>query len=73
MVFAKLDRCSHCQLPHTWNIEEENEIHYGWGWYQKKITIPANWKNKNVLLQFGAINHTSYIYINGKKVDRKYW
>ncbi len=55
-------------LPHTWNIEEENQNHYGWGWYQKKINIPANWKNKNVLLQFGAINHTSEIYINGKQV-----
>lgn len=56
-------------LPHTWNIEEENQNHYGWGWYQKKLTVPANWKNKNVVLQFGAINHTSVIYVNGKKVD----
>ena len=56
-------------LPHTWNIEEENQNHYGWGWYQKKLDVPANWKNKNVLLQFGAINHTSFIYINGKKID----
>lgn len=55
-------------LPHTWNIEEENQNHYGWGWYQKNLDIPANWKNKNVVLQFGAINHTSYIYVNGKKV-----
>lgn len=55
-------------LPHTWNIEEENQNHYGWGWYQKKINISSDWKNKNVVLQFGAINHTSYIYINGKKV-----
>ena len=56
-------------LPHTWNIEEEHQNHYGWGWYQKKINIPADWKNKNVVLQFGAINHTSFIYVNGKKVD----
>ena len=55
-------------LPHTWNIEKANEMHYGWGWYRKKIFIPANWKNKNVVLQFGAINHTSVIYINGKQV-----
>lgn len=55
-------------LPHTWNIEEENQNHYGWGWYQKKITIPADWKNKNVVLEFGAINHTSFVYVNGKKV-----
>ncbi|MEO7264612.1 MAG: sugar-binding domain-containing protein [Ferruginibacter sp.] len=57
------------QLPHTWNIEDENQNHYGWGWYQQKINVPSNWKNKNVVLQFGAINHTSNIYINGKKVD----
>lgn len=55
-------------LPHTWNIEDDNQHHYGWGWYQHKLHIPANWKNKNVVLQFGAINHTSHIYINGKKV-----
>ena len=57
------------ELPHTWNVEEENQNHYGWGWYQKTINIPSDWKNKNLVLQFGAINHTSYIYINGKKID----
>ncbi|MEO6868640.1 MAG: glycoside hydrolase family 2 TIM barrel-domain containing protein [Ginsengibacter sp.] len=56
------------QLPHTWNIEAENQNHYGWGWYQKKINVPSGWKHKNILLQFGAINHTSIIYLNGKKI-----
>jgi len=55
-------------LPHTWNIEAENQNHYGWGWYQKKILAPGSWKNKNIVLQFGAINHTSFIYLNGKKI-----
>ncbi len=57
------------KLPHTWNIEDENQNHYGWGWYQQKLNVPSNWKNKNVLLQFGAINHTSFIYVNGKKIE----
>jgi len=56
-------------LPHTWNIENDNQNHYGWGWYQRKIFVPKNWKNKNVVLEFGAVNHTSFIYINGNKVD----
>lgn len=55
-------------LPHTWNVEPANQNFYGWGWYQKKMTAPANWKNKNVVLQFGAINHTAHIYVNGVKV-----
>ena len=67
--FAKsLPRSRSVNLPHTWNIEDENQNHYGSGWYQKKINIPANWKNKNVVLEFGAINHTSFIYLNGKRV-----
>ncbi|MFZ1525842.1 MAG: sugar-binding domain-containing protein [Saprospiraceae bacterium] len=57
-------------LPHTWNIEEENQNHYGWAWYQKKIDIPVAWKNKNVVIRFGAVNHTCMIYINGKKVEQ---
>ena len=55
-------------LPHTWNVEDENQNHYGWGWYEKRLSIPRNWKNKNVVLEFGAVNHTSIIYINGKKL-----
>ncbi len=64
---AMLPNAHAVSLPHTWNVEAGNEMHYGWGWYQKKINIPSNWKNKNVVLQFGAVNHTSFIYVNGKK------
>jgi beta-glucuronidase len=56
------------QIPHTWNVEKENDRHYGWGWYQKKLAVPAAWKGKSVVLQFGGVNHTSHIYVNGKKV-----
>lgn len=56
------------QLPHTWNIEDANQNHYGWGWYQRKLVVPAAWKNKNAVLEFGAINHTSFVYVNGKKI-----
>jgi beta-glucuronidase len=56
-------------LPHTWNVEDENQNHYGWGWYQQKLDVPASWKSKRVLLQFGAVNHTCYVYVNGIKVQ----
>jgi beta-glucuronidase len=54
-------------LPHTWNVGQGTEMYYGWAYYQKKIKVPSVWKNKNVVLQFGAVNHTSFIYVNGKK------
>jgi beta-galactosidase len=56
------------KLPHTWNVDEATQNHYGWGWYQRELKIPSGWKGKNIVLEFGAINHTSVIYINGKKV-----
>jgi beta-galactosidase len=56
------------QLPHTWNIEDENQHHYGLAWYQRKFSVPAAWKNKELVLQVGAINHTSIIFLNGKNI-----
>jgi beta-galactosidase len=55
-------------LPHTWNVDDATQKHYGWGWYSYNMDVPAKWKGKHVVLQFGAVNHTSHIYINGKKV-----
>lgn len=55
-------------IPHTWNIEDSNQTHYGWAWYQKRISIPATYKNKQAIIEFAAINHTAYIYLNGIKV-----
>ena len=37
-------------IPHTWNIEDSNQTHYGWAWYQKKINIPAIYKNKQTVI-----------------------
>ncbi|UOG77371.1 hypothetical protein MTX78_23795 (plasmid) [Hymenobacter tibetensis] len=56
------------QVPHTWSVEQDNQRHYGWGWYQKTIDAPAAWKSQSVVLEFGAVNHTAYIYLNGEKV-----
>lgn len=64
----ELPNAKDVKLPHTWNIEESTQNHYGWGWYSYALKVPSNWKSKNVVLRFGAINHTSTIYINGEKV-----
>ena len=56
-------------LPHTWNVSEKYQNHYGWSWYQKRFFAPSNYKHKKLLLQFGAINHTSIIYLNGKRIS----
>ncbi len=37
-------------------------------WYERDLTIPANFKNKNVLLQFGAVDWLCTVYVNGKSI-----
>ena len=41
-------------------------------WYQRNITIPAEWEGKDILLQFGAVYYESEIYVDGKFVDRHF-
>lgn len=34
-------------------------------WYQRSISIPENWKNKKIMLNFGAVDYHAEIYIDG--------
>ncbi len=36
-------------------------------WYQRTLNIPADWKEKKILLHFGAVDYEALIYIDGKK------
>lgn len=36
-------------------------------WYKHSFEIPKEWKGKNILLHFGAVDFESNIWINGKK------
>src|SRR5437016_1431512 len=38
-------------------------------WYRRVFTLPANWTNKQVLLNFGAIDWEATVYVNGNEVD----
>ncbi len=37
-------------------------------WYQRKISIPATWEGKRILLNFGGVDYKSIVYINGQQV-----
>jgi beta-galactosidase/beta-glucuronidase len=37
-------------------------------WYQRKITVPADWNGKKIILNFGAVDYQSEIYIDGQYV-----
>ncbi|MBP6432483.1 MAG: hypothetical protein KA319_12020 [Ferruginibacter sp.] len=40
----------------------------GVGCYQRSISIPASWKNKNITLHFGGVSSAYKVWLNGKFV-----
>ncbi|GAB1451421.1 glycoside hydrolase family 2 TIM barrel-domain containing protein [Draconibacterium sp.] len=44
-------------------VGDENEL-----WYKRSFTVPANWKGKKVMLNFGAVDWKSEVYINDIKI-----
>lgn len=41
-------------------------------WYQRRISIPADWQGKRVCLNFGAVDYESHIFIDGKLAGSHY-
>jgi beta-galactosidase/beta-glucuronidase len=37
-------------------------------WYQHSFTVPSDWKNKNVVLNFGAVDWQADVWVNNIKV-----
>lgn len=41
-------------------------------WYQRNITIPAEWSGRQVKLNFGAVYYMCEVYIDGQFADRHF-
>ena len=41
-------------------------------WYHRAVEVPAAWEGEKILLNFGAVDYTSSIYVNGKLAGRHY-
>ena len=44
-------------------VGKDNEL-----WYKRSFKVPANWKNKKVLLHFGAVDWKTEVYLNDIKI-----
>ena len=70
------------QLPHDWSIEgafnkdsktkqAQGFLPAGIGWYRKTFTVPANWKNKAVSVEFDGVFKNSEVFINGHSLGMR--
>ncbi len=55
------------KLPTYWEKAEIGEFD-GVVWFRKLVTIPSNWKGKDLTLRLGPVDDMDETYVNGKKV-----
>ncbi|MDB5232402.1 MAG: glycoside hydrolase family 2 [Chitinophagaceae bacterium] len=57
-------------IPHTWNdkdaFDDQPGYYRGVGWYAKELSVPSQWKGKNIFIQFEGVNQETDVFINGK-------
>ncbi len=44
-------------------VGTQNEL-----WYKRSFTVPSGWKNKQILLHFGAVDWKTEVFVNGIKI-----
>ncbi|MDR1682986.1 MAG: beta-galactosidase, partial [Candidatus Symbiothrix sp.] len=44
-------------------VGKEDEL-----WYKRNFRLPSTWKNKNIILHFGAVDWKTEVYINDVKI-----
>jgi len=44
-------------------VGEKNEL-----WYKRTFSVPSAWKNRNIILNFGAVDWKADVYINNIKI-----
>ena len=42
--------------------------HYGWVFYQRKISVPAFLKSQRIMLRCAAVTHDARVYLNGELI-----
>lgn len=72
------------QLPHDWSIYQEfagsdsvarpaqGSLAGGTGWYRKSFTLSDDMKDKDIVLQFDAVQMVSEVWINGVDLGKQY-
>ncbi|HEV2480010.1 MAG TPA: hypothetical protein VGS79_10095 [Puia sp.] len=53
--------------PESWlsGVQRKQEINL---WYRRSFSIPDGWRGRHVLLNFGAVDNTAVVFVNGRKI-----
>lgn len=58
-------------LPHTWNVGDGSDgrgYYRGEAWYRRHLLVPAEWKDKQVFIEFDGANRIAEVFLNGVRI-----
>lgn len=68
---APLENAMTMPVPASYNDLKEGidfRDHYGWVFYERKISVPAFVKSQRIMLRCAAVTHDAKIYLNGELI-----
>lgn len=66
---APLERAASIAVPASYNDQKEGaefRDHYGWAFYQRRVSIPQSLWQQRLALRFGAVTHFARVYWDGR-------
>lgn len=66
---ADMGQVDRIAVPASYNDQKDDPAyrsHYGWAYYQRKVTVPFCYAGQRVVLRFDAVTHHARIYLNGR-------
>lgn len=57
-------------IPHNFSIPyfQAAKWYTGYGWYRKHFNVPANWKSRQIFIEFDGAFREAEIFINGTRI-----
>lgn len=52
-------------VPHTWQVLGQSPDYAGAAWYRLEVHAPAAWQRRFVRVEFEAVYHSAWVYLNG--------
>ncbi|ERL63803.1 beta-glucuronidase [Schleiferilactobacillus shenzhenensis] len=58
-------------VPGSYNDQKADAAHrdhYGWAFYQRRMTVPAFFAGQRIVLRFASVTHTAKVYLDGTEI-----
>jgi len=68
---AALGEPRRIEVPGVWQAQfEDLRMFSGIAWYERRLVVPASWRERALRLRFGAVDYFCTVWINGREAGR---